>query len=219
MPRGSLIRRILVTVLFVVSVPAPAFQAQQVIDRVVARVEGDVILQSDLDLLARYQQLVDGEAKSDAENLDHLIDQWIVRSEAAIARTPVPSDADVQRGLERLQQTFASKEDYEARRKLSGLSEGELRRITADQVYLNNYLDSRFRPTVQVDEMAIQSFYETALVPRAKARGQNPPPLEAAHDSIQEALVQQGIDEQADRWLKESHARLHVTKLLQEGRP
>jgi hypothetical protein len=194
-------------------------RAQEVIDRIVARVENDVILQSDVQLLSRYQLLVDGKSEGDTEVLNRLIDQWIVRNEAAVARTPQPSDQDIDRGLQRLQQSFASKEDYEARRKLAGLTERNVRRLIADQIYLNNYLDSRFRPSVQVDDQAIQDFYQNAVLPRAKARGQNPPSLDAARDYIQEALVQRGIDQQADRWLKESHARLHVAKMLQESQP
>jgi hypothetical protein len=92
-----------------------------------------------------------------------------------------------------------------------------VRRQIADQLYLNNYLDTRFRSSVQVNEQAIEAFYQNALLPRAKARGQNPPSLDAAHDYIQEALVQAGINEQADRWLNESRARIHVTKMLGEN--
>jgi hypothetical protein len=193
--------------------------AQEVLDRIVARVENDVILLSDVQLLQRYQLLVDGKSESDPDILDRLIDQWIVRSEAGVAHTPKPSDGEIERGLERLRDSFASRPDYEARRKLAGLTEDEVRAIAADQVYLNNYLDSRFRPSVQVDEQAILNFYQNAVLPRAKARGQNPPSLDAAHDYIQEALVQSGINEQADRWLKESHSRIHVTKMLEENHP
>jgi len=188
-----------------------------VFDRMVARVENDIILLSDVRLLSRYQLFVDGKSESDAQILDRLIDQWIVRNEANVARTPKPTQAEIDRGLQRLQQSFDSKNDYEARRKLAGLSEAEVRRLIADQLYLNNYLDSRFRPSVQVNEQAIEAFYQNALLPRAKARGQNPPSLDAAHDYIQEALVQAGINEQADRWLNESRARIHVTKMLGEN--
>jgi len=195
----------------------PRSHAQQVFDRMVARVENDIILLSDVRLLSRYQLFVDGKSESDAQILDRLIDQWIVRNEASVARTPKPAQAEIDRGLQRLQQSFDSKNDYEARRKLAGLSEAEVRRLIADQLYLNNYLDSRFRPSVQVNEQAIEAFYQNALLPRAKARGQNPPSLDAAHDYIQEALVQAGINEQADRWLNESRARIHVTKMLGEN--
>jgi parvulin-like peptidyl-prolyl isomerase len=193
--------------------------AQEVIDRVVARIEKDVILLSDVQLLSRYQLLVEGKSENEAEILDRLIDQWIVRNEAVVARTPQPSDAEVDRALQRLKRSFASEADYQARRKLAGLTEAEVRDLTINQIYLNSYLDSRFRPSVQVDEKAVQDFYENAVLPRAKARGQEPPSLDSAHDYIQEALVQRGINDQADRWLKESHARIHVTKMLEENHP
>jgi len=192
-------------------------RAQEVIDRMVARVEDDIILLSDIRLLSRYQMLADGKSESDAQILDRLIDQWIVRNEANVARTPKPSEAEIDRAVQRLQQSFNSKDDFATRQKLSGLSEADVRRLTADQLYLNNYLDSRFRASVQVNEQAIEAFYQNALLPRAKARGQSPPTLDAAHDYIQEALVQQGINQQADRWLNESRARIHVTKMLGEN--
>jgi hypothetical protein len=190
--------------------------AQEIIDQIAARVENDIILVSDLRALNRYQQLVDGKAEPDAQLLDRLIDQWMVRTEAEASHFPQPSDADVDRGMERLQKSFASGEEYESRKKQSGLTEAEVRRMMASQLYLSNYLDSRFRPSVQIDEKAIKDFYQSGVIPRAQAHGQAPPTLEAARDFIQEALVQRGIDEQADRWLKESRARLHLDKLIGE---
>jgi hypothetical protein len=219
MKHARQLRQIICSALLLWVLAQPILLAQEVIDRIVARVENDVILLSDVRLLARYQLLVDGKSESDWEILNRLIDQWIVRSEASAARTPKPSEAEIDRGQQRLLQSFASADDYEARRKLSVLNEADVRRLTADQIYLNNYLDSRFRPSVQVNEQAIQDFYQTSLLPRAKARGQNPPTLDAAHDYIQEALVQKGINQQADLWLNESKARIHVTKMLGENQP
>ena len=191
--------------------------AQETVDRIVARVENDIILLSDVRALSRYQQFVDGKSETEALVLDRLIDQGIVRTEADISHFPHPSDADIDRSLTRLQKSFTSAGEYETRKKQNGLSDSEIRGMVASQLYLSNYLDSRFRPGVQVDSKAIEEFYQMAVLPRAKARGQEPPSLDAARDSIQEALVQQGINEQADRWLKESRVRLHIEKLLEEG--
>ena len=215
--RGRLIPALLASLatVFGLAIARP-LPAQEVIDRIAARVENDVILMSDLRELSRYQQLVDGKTESDEQLLDRLIDQWIVRTEAEASGFPQPSEEDVNREMERLLRSFASPQEYESRKKQSGLSDAEVRRVVAAQLYLSNYLDSRFRPSVQIDAKAIEDFYQKAVIPRAQARGQTPPPLEAARDSIQEALVQRGIDEQADRWLKESRARLHVDKLLGE---
>ena len=190
---------------------------QKVIDRIAARVDDDVILLSDIRELGEYQQLVNGKAEGDGQLLDRLIDQWIVRKEAEAARFAHPLKEDVERSLERLTKSFATPQDYEQRRNQAGLTEEEVRSLVESQLYLNSYLDSRFRPLVRVDQKAIDDFYKNRVVPQAKERGQTPPTIEEARDTIREALIQQGIDEQTDRWLKESRARVQVQKFLGEN--
>jgi hypothetical protein len=194
-----------------------ATDAQQVIDRIVARIEGDVILLSDVQELSRYQLFIDGKSETDNQILDRLIDQWIVRTEAETSRFPLPSTQDVQRNVDRIRRSFASPEEYESRKEQSGLNDKDLTEMAAAQLYLGNYLDSRFRPSIQVDSKTVEEYYQTGVLASAKARGQQPPTLEAARDYIQEYLVQQGITEEANRWLKESRAHLHVDNLLDEG--
>lgn len=194
--------------------PAVGAHGQEVVDRIVARVEGDVILLSEVRALSNYQQLVDGKSESDAQILDRLLDQWIVRNEAETARFPHPADAEVARGVERVESAFASPEEYAQRRKQCGLTEADVRSMVASQLYLTNYLDSRFRSSVQIEPAQIEEFYRTSVLPRAKARKQTPPTLEASKEYIQQALTQQQINEETDRWLKESHSHLHVEKFL-----
>ncbi len=193
--------------------------AQEVIDRVAARVENDIVLLSDVRVLARYQQLVDGKSESDAQILDRLIDQWIVRNEAETARFPRPSDDEVSRGVERVQKSFTSAEEYEARKKQVGLTAADIRTMVSAQLYLSNYLDSRFRPSVKIEPKEVEDFYDKAVIPRAQARGQAPPSLDAARDYIRDALIQRSIDEQAERWLNESRGRVHVEKMLEPSAP
>jgi hypothetical protein len=202
---------------FFVLIIGSLLRAQEVVDRIVARVENDIILQSDIRELKEYQRMVDGKSESDDAILDRLIDQWIVRSEAELSQFPVPKETEIDQGVSRVVKSFASPEEYEARKKQSGLSDAEVRKIVAAQLYLSDYLDSRFRPSAQIDEKAIEKFYENEVLPRAKAHGQEPPTLDASRDIIQEALVESDINEQADRWLKESRARLHIQKYLDEG--
>jgi hypothetical protein len=190
--------------------------AQQMIDRIAARVENDIILLSDVRILGHYQMLVDGKSETEAQLLDRLIDQWVVQNEADASRFPRPTNAEIDQAVAALKKSFPSLQEYEERRKQSGLSEQQVRDKIATQIHLTNYLDSRFRPSVQVDAKAIEDFYTSAVLPRAKARGQEPPSLEASRDVIQEALIEQSIDAQAEQWLKESRSRIHVERLLDE---
>jgi parvulin-like peptidyl-prolyl isomerase len=196
---------------------AARLPAQEIIDRIAARIESDVILLSEVQALSRYQQLVDGKSESDAQILDRLIDQWIVRSEAETAQFPHPSEQDVARGVESVEQSFAAPGEYEARKKQAGLNDTDVRNMVAAQLYLSNYLDSSFRPSAQIDPKDVEDFYQKAVIPRAQARGQAPPSLEAARDYIREALVQRSINEQADRWLNESRTRVKVNKFVDQG--
>ena len=200
----------------IMAISRGSLATQEVVDRIVARVENDVILLSDVRALGRYQQFLDGKSESDDQILDRLIDQWIVRTEADASHSPRPSEADIDRGVSRVRNSFASEQEYQAGMKQVGLSEQELRAMVASQLYLGNYLDSRFRAAVRIDPKQVEDFYQTSVVPRAKARGQEPPTLDAARDSIQEALIQNGINQQAEQWLKESRLRLHIEKSLGE---
>jgi hypothetical protein len=195
---------------------AHATSAQELIDRVAARVENDIILLSDVRHLGRYQMLVDGKSETEAQLLNRLIDQWVVQNEADASRFPRPTEAEIDQGVAALKKSFPSLQEYEERRKQSGLSEAQVRDKIATQIHLTNYLDSRFRPSVQVDAKAIEDFYKSAVLPRAKARGQEPPSLETSREVIREALIEQSIDAQAEQWLKESRSRIHVERLLGE---
>ena len=186
---------------------AAAARPQEVVDRLAARIESDIILRSEVRQLGAYQQLLDGKRESDAQLLDRLIDQWIVRTEAEASRFPRPAAADVEREVEKLKKALPAGQEFGG-----DLREADLRSLVAEQLYLSAYLDSRFRPAVQIEPQAIDDYYATTLVPQARIRGETPPPLESVRESIRELLIQRGINEQADRWLKERRARLHVEK-------
>src|SRR2546429_40935 len=98
--RGPAIRGILLAGFM--AIPWESLGAQEVVDRIVARVENDIILWSDVRALARYQQFLDGKSESDDQILDRLIDQWIVRTEADASHSPRPSEADIDRKSTRL---------------------------------------------------------------------------------------------------------------------
>lgn len=207
------LRTVLAVLFALLATAAPGgARAQEIVDRIAARVENDVILLSEIRDLGAYQQFMDGKRESDAQLLDRLIDQWIVRTEAEAAHYPRPTEEEIGRELDKWKKAFPSGQLLEQRRKEAGWSEADLRCMVAEQLYLTGYLDSRFRPAVQIEPESIEEFYRKTVVPAAQAKGEAPPALESLREWIREALVQRGINEQSDRWLKERRARLHVEK-------
>ncbi len=197
-------------VLFALAFLGAPLRAQQVVDRIVARVEGDIITLSEVRELGGYQQLVQGRAESDDRLLAELIAQWIVDAEATAARFPRPMEAEVNREIERAEKQFASPEAYRQRLGEIGLSVAAVRRLVGRQLYLARYLDYKFRPALQVDSAAMEKYYAEEFVPALKARGKAVPPLESLQDQIRELLIERGISQRAARWLDETRSRIKV---------
>ncbi len=198
---------------------APRLSAQQVVDRIVAHVEEDIITLSEVRELGRYQQLVEGHAARDDRLLAQLVEQWVVNTEAAAARFPRPSEAEVNRELARLEQQVGGPEAYRERLRQFGLSAAAVRRQVERQIYLARYLDYKFRPAVQVEGAAIEKYYREELVLRLAGQGQAVPPLETVQDQIRELLVQREISQRAALWLDEARSRLKIEFDAQENRP
>ena len=191
--------------------------SQQVVDRIVARVEEDIVTLSEVRELGQYQQLIEGRAEDERKLLDRLIDQWILTREAAAARFVGPSEADVNRALAALEKAFDSPEAYRVRLKALGLSAQAVRRLVASQLYLERYLDYRFRPAAQHSQEDIEKYYREQLAPQLAARGQAAPPLDSVAEQIRELLTQREISDRAEKWLDEARARTRI-EIYGEGR-
>src|ERR1700751_879544 len=88
---------------------APLGRAADVVDRIVATVNGHVILQSDWDDAIRFEDFVEGrplDRLSDQDRsraLDRLIDQELLREQAQTADTPQPPAEEIQQRIMDLQ--------------------------------------------------------------------------------------------------------------------
>ena len=183
--------------------------AQQV-DGVAARIEDDIITESEVRELGAFQMLVDGKSKPRAELIRELSDQWLIRSEATATKYGRPSAADVDRAYAEFVKQFPSPEDFQKRCASAGLTEAAVRRIVAQQLYLSRFIDYRFRPEAQVSDQQVETYYRDEFAPQLKARNEAVPPLDDVDDTIREVLIQRAISERAAKWLSESRDRLKI---------
>ncbi len=182
----------------------------EVVDRIAARVEGDIIALSEVRELSAYQQLLDDQSQPVPKLIDELVEQWAINNEAQSAQFSQPSDADVDLQIKSIQQRFKTPQEFSQRLTALGLTPGNLRRIVAKQIYLTRYLDYRFRPAAQVDDPAIEKYYNDTLVPALKAKQQPVPSLDSVSDQIREILVEQDINARAAAWLMDTKSRMNV---------
>ncbi len=192
---------------------SPSAQSSRVVDRIVAHIEGDIILESQVRELAALQQLIEGHAEADDQLLSELIEQWMVQTEATDAHFPAPAASEIDRELARLAAQFPSADAYAARVRELGLSNSEIRALLERQIFVERYLDYKFRPSVQIETPAIESYYQNELLPELARKNQPAPQLADVQEQIRELLVQKGISELTAKWLDETRSRLKIERI------
>jgi hypothetical protein len=188
---------------------------EQTVDGIAARIEDDIVTESEVRELSAFQELVEGKPKPRNEIIKELADQWVVRGEAALAAFPTPSRADVDRAYQEFVKQFPSPQEFQSRCAAVGLTEAAVRRILQQQLFLSRFIDYRFRPAAQVDESQIAAYYHDEFAPQLAAKKQPVPPLEDVEDTIREVLIQRAINDRATKWLDETRSRLKIDIVAQ----
>ncbi len=183
----------------------------EVIDRIVATVNGHIILQSDVDEAISYQAFADdrplGRVSQDERKaaLDRLIDQELIREEIHASDFQPASAADVDARVAEIRKVHTEATDdasWLAALHLYGLTPEELReKVTAD---LNSWkaVDAHLRPSVAIDSGSVQRYYHDRLLPELHKTGAPEPALAAVAPKIKEILAQQQINDLLADWLK-----------------
>jgi hypothetical protein len=194
-------------------------QATRVVDRIAARIEGDIILQSQVRELGAFQELVEGHTESDDKLLDELIDQWVVETEATASHFPQPAKSEADRELGRIQQTFGGPEKYAARLAELGLSAPQARETLTRQIYVERYVDYKFRPSVRIEPADIGAYYRNELLPELAKNNQPAPSQASVEEKIRELLIQRGISDMTTKWLDDTKSRLKIEIVAAGGKP
>jgi parvulin-like peptidyl-prolyl isomerase len=196
-----------------------ARQSTRVVDRIVARVEDDIILQSQVRELHAFQEFVDGHSEGDDKLLEELIEQWIVETEAAGVHFPQPAQSEVDRELARLKEHFANPEIYATRLNELGLTAAQVRQLLSRQIYVERYVDYKFRPSVLIEPAAIEAYYQNEFLPELAKNNQPDPGRAVVEEQIRELLVQRGISDMTAKWLDDTKSRLKIEIEIPGGKP
>ncbi len=191
--------------------------AGQVIDRVVANVNGHVVLQSD------WEQEVAFEAISDAREpdsftaaerhavLDRLIDQELLREQVRPSQ-PIPPDQIAARvsDVRKLHPDCATDEGWHAKLQRYGLSQSTLEKHLGDQIQIMKLVEDRLRPSIQIDQRAVESYYQDQLLPEMKRAGSQTTPLTEVFGRIKNLLAEKKMNELLSGWLANLRSESHI---------
>jgi peptidyl-prolyl cis-trans isomerase SurA len=188
--------------------------AADIIDRIIASVNGHVILQSDWDDAVRFEALVEGrplEQLTDQERsraLDRLIDQELLREQAQGVESPQPPPEEVQQRIQEIRSQYATTGDDAWPTALAryGFDEKQLEARVAHDISMLRQVEARLRPTVQIDSASIESYYYDKLLPQLRNASGQDVPLAQVAAKIREILTQERVNQLFSNWLQSLRA-------------
>ncbi len=203
-------RRGLQLVLLIVLIVVSA-SAGEIIDGIVATVNGHAILLSDVDEALRYEALLNGRGLDTFTQADRkaalsrLIDQELLREQMEGLNYRHIGAEELRQQLLRVRKQFPEAATDEAWRALLaryGFTEEELSQRIASQLDTVQFLDLRLRPSVHIEAPAIEAYYRDRFLPELRKSGAPEVPLADVSGKIEEVLAQQRMDELLNEWLR-----------------
>jgi hypothetical protein len=196
---------------------AASAMGSQVIDRVITNVNGHVVLQSD------WEQEVAFEAFSDArdpdsftsdqrkEALDRLIDQELLREQVRPSQ-PAPAEQVAARVAEvrKLHPDCVTDVGWHAKLQRYGLTQSAIEKRFGDQIQLMRLVEDRLRPSIQIDQHAVETYYKDQLLPQMKSAGGPPAPLTEVFSRIKDLLAEKKMNELLSGWLASLRSGSHI---------
>ncbi len=196
---------------FLLLLLAPLAAAGELVDRIVARVNHRVILESEVEDSLRYQAMVAGRQpgpfnpQDRKQAIDRLVDQALIEEQIDHATFVRASKQDIDQQIADLRQQLPAAADDPGWRALLaryGLTEQDVAEVVAEQVDISRFVDNRFRPNIHIDKRSIESYYQEQFIPELRKRGARDVPLSEVSGKIEKILVEQRINELMGLWLR-----------------
>jgi peptidyl-prolyl cis-trans isomerase SurA len=208
---------------FVIALLLAGVVQAQVVDRMVAVVNKQVILESDLDQATRVEFLQQGKAierltyADRAAVLDRLIDRSLLDQQIVNPAMLDPSPDELKAKVEEIRQGIpgaSSQERWKTFLAGYGLMQQDVEDQLASQFRILRFIDLRFRGLVRVDKEAIATYYQDRFLPEVRKRNASEPKLAEVSGKIEQILAEQRIDNLLNNWLKTLRAQAHIERML-----
>jgi peptidyl-prolyl cis-trans isomerase SurA len=195
--------------------PAGSSQQPVVLDSVIAVINGDVLLRSDLQTemeMAALEPLSLPAGKNfERRAARRLINRTLILQQMqSQGMVKDISDEAVQKDLDSLREqlpdcrksdckTEAGWEKFLAQHNLTLTEVAERWR---QRMQILSFIDTRFRAGIRISKPDIQDYYNKTLAPQFKKENLSAPPLDSVSSRIEEILLQQHVNVLLQDWLK-----------------
>jgi peptidyl-prolyl cis-trans isomerase SurA len=189
-----------------------------VMDRLVAVVNGDVILESDVDEERRFEEVQpyrSGPTFTRERIIERLIDRALILQQSALEPEDAVPDRDLDAQIATLRKDIPACKQYHCetddgwKKYLGdhGFTEEEFRARWKMRMQLLKFIEVRFRSGINIKDSEIQAYYEKNMLPEYAKRNVTPPKLDTIQKRIEEVLLQQEVGALLRDWLKSLRAQ------------
>ena len=194
-------------------------------DRVVATVNGYLILDSDVDQERRFAALLPyGEAAgpySREEALQRLINRELILQQARLQPQDTITTAAAEADLDALRKSIPNCKQFQCETQAGwdsflatqGFTEASIVRLWRQRMEVLAFIELRFRMGLKVSPDEIAAYYNKTLLPQYAALHATPAPLSAVSNRIQQVLLEQKVTSLLDDWLESLRAQGSVVVL------
>lgn len=198
-------------------------------DRIVAIVNGDLILDSDvnedlrLDELEPYGASTTGQTPQQlrARALERLINRTLILQQMKLQPVSAIPDAAVDKELEALRKNIPACRQYECNTQAGwdkllasyGFTEQTLRDRWRIRMRVLKFIEQRFRMGIRITPEEIASYYEKTMLPQYAQLHVTPPSLDSISQRIEEVLLQQRVSSLLNDWLESLRAQGSIVVL------
>lgn len=210
------------------SSPAPPLNGPTVVlDRVVAVINKDVILESDIQEEMHYAILqpirADAGENSPQNALVRLIDRDLILQQMDLSgiSIPAPTDQQVESEISDLRKHIPdcvmykceTEAGWQAFLKANDLSEPAVFARWRQILLVLSFIQARFGAGIRITDPEIKRYYDEVIVPQFAKRELKPPALQAMSGRIRQVLLQQRVNGLLEDWLKSLKGEGSVTIL------
>lgn len=185
------------------------------LDRVVAVVNNQAILWSDISDAVHLAALEPRDKEQDAPNaptaLERLISQTLIQQQIKQeeAEVVIPADKDVTARLVELRKELpacvhmqcSTDAGWKAFLNANELTQPQVEEYLRRRLEILAFIEKRFRQGVRISQEEIETYYRDTLVPQY-AKGETSPPLKDVAPRIEEILLQQQVNVLFGAWLE-----------------
>jgi parvulin-like peptidyl-prolyl isomerase len=207
--------------------PGSGTGTELTLDRVAAMVNGDLILESDLDAEERFtafQPFSEAQQATREELLNRLIDRTLILQQMALQPEAPISDAEVDEQFAMLRKSIPKCAAYHCDTEAGwekfvadqGFTLEEVRDRWRQRMEVLRFIEERFRMGIRISQAEIDEYYKTTMLPAYQKENAPAPPEATIADRIQEILLQQQVDKLLDDWLATLRAQGSV-RILKPG--